>query len=393
VFSSADLVTWQDHGESFRSAAPRASLPFTNTALYAPDCVYLNGTYYLFFCTADNREGVAESASPAGPFTNAVPIQGADGDGIDPAALVDDDGQVYYYWGQFHLRGAKLQPDLRSIQHDTLQTALLTEAQDGFHEGAAIRKRNGIYYLVYSDISRGRPTCLSYATSHSPLGPFTKRGIIIDNSGCDPETWNNHGSIAEFKDQWYVFYHRSSQSSRFNRRVCVEPIHFNDDGSINEVEMTTQGIGEPLPAEQPIPAWRACLLNGRVHTAAVGPTEADPTVREHLTHIHHNNWAAYKYVDFGEGHLRIFTCRAGSAGYGGIIEIHMDAPDGELLGICVVPRTGGWQLWSSCRCRLQPTQGVHALYLVFRNNGEKSAIPNFDPDRLFDLESFWFSAD
>ena len=274
VFSSADLIHWEDHGKSFCSAPPDASVTWADAPLFAPDCVYYNGRYYLFFCNARNREGVAESLSPSGPFTNAVPIEGADGDAIDPAVLVDEDGQVYYYWGQFLLRGAKLRPDLRGIQPATLCTDLLDEAEHGFHEGASIRKRNGIYYLVYADISRGRPTCLGYATSPSPLGPFTKRGILIDNTGCDPETWNNHGSIAEFNGGWYVFYHRSSQATRYNRRVCVEPLRFSGDGSIDEVEMTTQGAGGPLPATQPIEAWRACLLSGRVRTAAEGPIGA-----------------------------------------------------------------------------------------------------------------------
>jgi len=73
------------------------------------------------------------------PFTNAVPVEGADGYAIDPAVLLDDDVQVYYYWGQFHLRGAKLRPDL------------INEVEHGFDKGS-IRKRNGLYYLIYADI-------------------------------------------------------------------------------------------------------------------------------------------------------------------------------------------------------------------------------------------------
>ena len=389
VFSSADLIHWQNHGESFRTAPPNPSLDWVDTPLYAPDCVYHNGRYYLFFCTADNREGVAESLSPTGPFTNPVPIEGADGDAIDPAVLVDD-GQVYYYWGQFHLRGAKLRPDLQGIQPETLNTDLINEAVHGFHEGASIRKRNGLYYMVYADISRGRPTCLAYATSKSPLGPFTKQGIIIDNQGCDPETWNNHGSIAQFNGQWYVFYHRSSQASRFNRRVCVEPIQFSADGRIAEVEMTTQGIGGPLPAVKPIAFWRACLLNGQVRTVAEGPTEQDPTIREYLTQIHLNDWAAYKYVDFDSHRVDTFQARVGSLAYGGLIEIHLDDPDGELIGTCSVPVTGGWHKWETVSCPVKNVNGVRAIYLVFKGTGTKSIIPNFDPERLFDLESFWF---
>ncbi len=390
VFSSADLLHWQDHGESFRSALPGASLDWADAPLFAPDCVYHNGRYYLFFCNAINREGVAESGSPAGPFTNALPIEGADHDAIDPAVLVDDDGLVYYYWGQFHLRGARLRPDLQGIEAETLNENLIDEAGHGFHEGASIRKRNGIYYLVYADISRGRPTCLGYATSQSPLGPFTKRGILIDNTGCDPETWNNHGSLAEFNGQWYVFYHRSSQASMFNRRVCIEPVQFNPDGSISEVEMTTQGIEGPLPATRRLEAWRACLLHGRVRTAAEGPTESDSAVRERLTQIHLDDWAAYKYIDFDAQKVNTFAVRAGSLAYGGQIEVRLDGPEGELIGVCAVPRTGGWQKWETLRCGVKGASGVRALYLVFRGAGGKFVIPKFDPERLFDLESFWF---
>lgn len=391
VFSSPDLLRWEDHGVSFRSGGPDSDTPWTSAPLYAPDCIYHNGRYYLFFCNADRSEGVAESLSPAGPFTNAAPVEGADGDAIDPAALVEDTGEVYYYWGQFRLRGAKLRPDLRGILPETLVPDLITEAGHGFHEGASIRKRNGVYYLVYTDISRGRATCLAYATGPSPLGPFIKRGILIDNTGCDPETWNNHGSIAEFNGQWYVFYHRSSQAGNFNRRVCVEPIYFNEDGSITEVEMTTQGAGGPLPATQPVEAWRACLLHGRVRTAAEGPTEHDPGVRERLAMIHHGDWAAYKYLDFDAQPVERFFARAGSLAYGGLIEVRLDAPDGELVGTCEVPRTGGWQQWATLSCPVSGASGVRALYLVFKGGPGRSVARNFDPERLFDLDSFWFA--
>jgi hypothetical protein len=393
VFSSDDLLHWEHHGESFRSTGPDSDISWSEAPLFAPDCIYYQGRYYLFFCNADRSEGVAESCSPTGRFTNATPLQEANGDAIDPAALVDDDGQVYYYWGQFHLRGARLRPDLRGIQPETLNTSLITEAEHGFHEGASIRKRGGIYYLVFTDISRGRATCMSYATSRSPLGPFTKGGVIIDNTGCDRETWNNHGSIAEFNDQWYIFYHRSSQASNFNRRVCVEPIHFNLDGSLDEVEMTTQGIRSPLPATQPVEAWRACLLNGQVRTAAQGPTESDPTVREHLTFIHHNDWAGYKYIDFEAQPVQSFQARAGSLAYGGLIEVHLDQPDGELIGTCEIARTGGWQKWATFTCPIQEVTGVRAVYLVFKGReGRLSRVARqFDPERLFDLERFWFA--
>jgi arabinoxylan arabinofuranohydrolase len=379
VYSSADLLNWEHHGESFRSTGPNSQVAWADMPLYAPDCVYRDGRYYLFFCLSDNSEGVAESPQPTGPFTQAVPLAGAHGDAIDPAALIDEDGQAYYYWGQFHLRGARLRADLKGIEPGSLHSELLTEAKHGFHEGASIRKHDGLYYLVYTDISRGRATCLAYATGPAPLGPFEKRGILIDNTGCDPQTWNNHGSIAEFNGQWYVFYHRSSQASKFNRRVCVEPIRFNLDGSIAEVEMTTQGVSKPLLATNTIEAWRACLLSGQVHSEAIQPGPNCSSFGEHLTMIHAGDWAAYKYIDFGPG-VTAFQARAASLAYGGAIDLHLDRPDGPLVGTCPVSRTGGWQQWQKFTCPVQGTAGVHALYLVFHGRS----------GRLFNLEDFLF---
>lgn len=376
VFSSDDLIHWEDHGVSFKAIGPDSDVPWSEAALFAPDCIYKDGTYYLFFCMADNSEGVATSKSPFGPFKNAVPVEGAHKDAIDPAVLLDDDGQAYLYWGQFHLRGAKLKPDMTGIEPETLCTSLLNEKEHGFHEGASIRKRNGIYYLVYTDISRGRATCLSYATSKSPLGPFEKKGVIIDNMGCDPETWNNHGSIAEFKGQWYVFYHRSSQASNYNRRVCIEPIYFDEEGNIKEVEMTTQGVSGYIPAKTKVEACRACLLSGNVR---IEPRETEHGLFECLSMIQNGDWAAFKYFNFSENVSR-FNAEVSSLTYGGEIEIRVDSPNGPVIGRCLVQRTGGWNKWEIASCPVNNVTGVHAVYLLFKGR----------IGRLFDLKSFYF---
>ncbi len=307
VFSTDDpkLERWTDHGVSLSNTKENAGIPFSpDVNLYAPDCVYFNGKYYLFVCGADRTEAVLESDSPSGPFVNAKPVTVADGDGIDPAVFVDDDGQVYYFWGQFRLKGAKLKSDMATLDTASLNESILTEPEHGFHEGASIRKYNGKYYMVYTDISRGKATCLSYAMSDSPLGLYKKRGVIIDNIYCDPESWNNHGSIECFKGQWYVFYHRSSQNSNTNRRVCAEPIYFDKDGLIREVNMTSQGASEAITAFSEIDASVACRLKGDVYIAP----ENDCSTNEVLTDGGDGNliedWAQYSYIDFSDGAFR-----------------------------------------------------------------------------------------
>lgn len=378
AFSSDNLIDWVHHGKSFSIEDSHCD---KWSRLYAPDCMHKDGRYYLMYCASNNGEGIAVSDKPYGPFKGAFAVEGADGDAIDPTILLDDDGEVYYYWGQFNLRGARLNRDLSRIDKATLNTNLLNEKQHGFHEGPSVCKRGEWYYLVYCDISRGKASCLSYAMSKTPLGPFDKKGVIIDNDHCDPETWNNHGGMTEFNGQWFICYHRSTQCSKYSRRVCIEPVHFNDDGTIDEVEMTTQGIQGPLDPTVPMDASRFCLMNGRLHVGVHGKSDYNNRHREFVQKVHAGDWMAYKYFDFPSGVSR-FHLRAGTLGLGGTVEVRLDSPQGTVIGTCEVTPTGGWQLWQQFSCDIPVVApGVHALYLCF--NGMAG-------QRLMDVESFRF---
>ncbi|AJG98226.1 xylosidase [Clostridium beijerinckii] len=342
VFSSSNMIDWTDHGKSFDSSqvqwmydenahkypvvdwdntnpTPMLKKTFEDTMeafttkdlLYAPDAISKNGKYYLYFCLSDITEGVAVSDRPEGPFSNPVQLPCA---GIDPAVFIDDDGQAYYFWGQFRSSGAKLKDNMIEFEENSITNKILTEEEHGFHEGSSVRKRNGIYYCVYASIIRGKATSLAYATSKSPLGPYEYKGIIIDNDGCDPQSWNNHGSIEEVNGQWYVFYHRSSQNKKIRRRLCIEPIFFNEDGTIQEVLMTSQGAGRPFSIDEQIEAYRACYLSGSVYIA---PLKNDC---EGLTGIRDGDTAIYRYVEWERPTNGVYINATGS----GEIIIYLD---------------------------------------------------------------------
>jgi len=101
------------------------------------------------------------------------------------AVLVDDDGAVYYFWGQLSAKSGRLNTDLTGLAGGSVVESILTEYKHGFHEGISARKINGLYYLIYTDISRGRASCLSYATNERPLGPYTKRGTCFTLDECE----------------------------------------------------------------------------------------------------------------------------------------------------------------------------------------------------------------
>jgi len=365
VLSSSDLLKWEITRNVFSSRGDNDQVPYSDRILYAPDCQYKNGIYYLYYCLASNEytEGVATAKSPSGPFKNGKNIDLGGINQIDPAVFMDDDGQAYYIWGQFTAKMAKLKPSMLEIDKNTIKDSILTEKEHFFHEGGYMVKRNGIYYFIYAHMGRAfRPTCIGYATSSSPMGPYTYGGVIIDNDHSDPEAWNNHGSIVEMNGQWYVFYHRSTHGSNTMRKACVEPINFNEDGSIDEVEMTSQGAGKPLDVFSGIDAARACLLFGNVRIQAFDKD------KEELGKIKNDDKAAYKYLNFGNGadHLKI---RVKPGKKGGKIDISLDQPWGKSYGSIEVPASSDNE-WIVLEGDLKPIEGVHALWLRFYGEGE-----------------------
>lgn len=293
--------------------------------LFAPDCIEKNGVYYLYFCMTDDSEGVAVSSCPKGPFLNPVQLPCG---GIDPAVFTDDDGKSYYYWGQLFSHGVPLKEDMMSFDPDQIVHDLVTEEEHFFHEGSSMRKINGTYYYVYANIERGKPTSLGYSTGPTPLGPFTYRGIIVDNALCDPASWNNHGSIECVEGQWYVFYHRASRGVQQYRRLCVEKIEILPDGSIPEVKMTSQGIGAPFVPGETIMGYQACEVHGGCYITT------DETFEEKLTNLTAGSKAVFRYVTSDNGWHTVRLTAKGS----GTLRIQL----GDTTAGKVTVNSEGW---------------------------------------------------
>lgn len=358
VLSSKDLRTWKLHENSFK----------WETTLYAPDMIRKGRTYYLYYDDPSGGEWVATSGSPTGPFRHGTRIEGPSG--IDPNIFIDDDGQAYYFWGQFSAKGAKMDPDMKTIDKSTLVDGIVTEKQHYFHEGGFVFKRGKYYYYTYADISRqGRPTCIGYSMATSPFGPYEYKGVIIDNAGCDPEVWNNHGSVVEFDGRWYVLYHRSTRGGVTMRKACIEPISFREDGTIIEAEMTSQGAAGPLDAYAKLDARRACLLHGNVRVSL----EEEGKTHEVLAGIKDGDRAAFKYLDFGEKGPGRMLLRVRSV-KGGKVYMSFDQSFYAAAAQADIPSGGDG--WTTVSCEIPPEaghRGVHAVWLAFSVPGQGTA--------------------
>ncbi len=318
--------------------------------LFAPDCIEKDGTYYLYFCMSDDSEGVAVSDSPTGPFKNPVQLPCG---GIDPAIFIDEDGQAYYYWGQLFSHGVKLNEDMTSFDPSQVVDNLVTEEEHFFHEGSSMRKIGDTYYYVYADMERGKPTSLGYATSKSPMGPFTYRGILIDNDGCDPESWNNHGSIECFQGQWYVFYHRCSRGVQQHRRLCIEPIEIMEDGSIPEVKMTSQGPGKPFGNGEALMGYQACGVTGKCFIGLDGKGS------EWLTNIADGDTAVFRYIESTDGFTGVELCGCGS----GQVTVYLNDQPAAVLNVENGKARADFSV---------PQRGMYEVTLKFQNPMELS---------------------
>lgn len=241
VFSSLDLVTWTDNGIAFR----KTDSPFGKGALWAPDCMYRNGTYYLYY-PQNSVIGVATSNSPTGPFTNAKQLYSrTDAQYVyDPQIFVDDDGQAYLVvsacmkTGGFKPVICRLGSDMVSINEETI----LNISGGNFHEGPWMFKRNHIYYLSW-----GGGSC-DYATSTSLTGTYTHRGTICnqwrDVNGNLIRGEQQHPGIAYFSGQWYFTSAWGAPDNK-RRQIFMQYLNFNADGTIQFITPDMKGVKAP----------------------------------------------------------------------------------------------------------------------------------------------------
>ena len=235
VFSSPDMKTWTDHGVIFSLK----DIAWADAEAWAPDCIERNGKYYFYF-TAGGQIGVAVSNSPAGPFKDALgkPLVRKGEAGIrymiDPNVFIDDDGQAYLYVGGGRQLGVlKLKEDMI-----TRDGPLERVEMEKFYEGVWVHQHDGNYYASYPTRPGGKDSqanVMVFSMAKSLLGPWEYKGAILDN-----KSHNIHGSITEFKGSTYLFYHAEGPS-HWERRVCVEPVRYDEDGSIRPMVMTKSG--------------------------------------------------------------------------------------------------------------------------------------------------------
>jgi hypothetical protein len=270
AFSSADPApdpaAWQHHGAllSIADFAWADGNAWASEVKQGPD-----GRFYWFVsirrATApaglDRMSiGVAVADHPLGPYQDAIggPLLTAEmpnssAHNIDPTVIVDTQHGIYLYWGSFWSpRFVRLKPSMVELDSPIMTPNGLAE----FWEAPWIFQRNGTYYLAYASnaniggdgcVTASIWACIRYATADSPLGPWTHRGIVLDQVSST----TNHPAIVEFpagSDEWWMVYHTADapDGGNFRRSVAIDRLFFNPDGTMQKVVQTPERV-EPDP--------------------------------------------------------------------------------------------------------------------------------------------------
>jgi hypothetical protein len=245
IFSTTDMINYYDHG---------AKLSYTDFSwasgnAFAGHCVYKNSKFWWYVPmthkTIKVHEGfaigVAVADQPTGPYTDALGealitdyTPNCADLNIDPAVFIDDDGQVYMFWGSWGAcRMVKLKDNMVELDGD-----VRVVNEPNFFEAPWIHKHNGIYYLTYASLY---PSVIAYSTSTSINGPWSYRGVLNDYvENCE----TNHPSIVEYRGNWYFFYHNGAlpTGGNWRRSVCVDLLYYDDDGLMKKIVQTSYGV-------------------------------------------------------------------------------------------------------------------------------------------------------
>jgi len=261
AFVSDDFITWSHHRLQPYDAG------------YGPTVFAFRGRFYL---TAANAPLYA-APGPLGPFEPAgkVELPPASGEWLDPMYFVDDDGQLYAYWGwsgyagDGGVFGARMDPAapwrLASAPRKLIDfdPSHVWERQGDYNEdagksaveGAWMLKHAGRYYLVYAAPgTQYRTYAMGAYVGGGPLGPFTyqrRNPIVRQTEGLVHGP--GHGCVTPGPNGtlWGFYTSLARNLFKFERRVGMDPAGFDANGDLFILGATETPQWAPGLVERP----------------------------------------------------------------------------------------------------------------------------------------------
>lgn len=255
IWESEDFVNWKSYKMQFTN--PNYPNFNPNSYYWAPSAMEYNGKYYVSFTMGDYYTMIAEADTPTGEYTILGHLFGETPDAvpkdktIDSQFFKDDDGKIYLV---YLLRENNIPSDtslftaICELDPDNLTNVIRNEKVEIlpqiYREGQEIFKKDGTYYLLYSEgWWRDASYHVVYATSDNLFGPYTVKETILEATEDESIIGTGHHSTLVDDGNYYIVYHR-----QFNpfigpgfRQTAVNKMEFDENGNIKKITPTNEG--------------------------------------------------------------------------------------------------------------------------------------------------------
>jgi len=190
--------------------------------LWAPEIQYLKGTFWISYSIPHLGSGLLKSATgkAEGPYVSMSPEKPL-ADNIDASLFQDDDGKVYYVYGNGKI--ARMKEDMTGFAEPPRQLSPAGAGRVGF-EGTFLFKANGKYHLTGAEFVNGDYHCYA-AFADKLYGPYSERYLAIPHAG--------HNTLFKDKDgNWWATFFGNSARAPFRERPAMLRIEFTPEGRI-----------------------------------------------------------------------------------------------------------------------------------------------------------------
>ena len=307
TYSSKNLIDWKYEKQVYFGNTESS---WNSANFWAPEVYKINDKYYLFFSAdwkvnptkelENFKIGVAVADKPTGPFKDLTdkPLFDPGYPIIDANVFKDADDQFYLYYSRACYKhpvkseiadwakkeglyeeveeswvyGVKLQPDFKGVIGEPVlvlsppssmndknaewesRSVTSKEVNRRWTEGSFTFKHKDTYYIMYSaNHFGGENYAVGYATSKSPLGPFTKASnnpvLEKTTSKGGDVTGTGHNMVLFLKnpDKMLCVYHGRTNKSGENRVVFIDEMEILEDGKLIVNGPTTAEKSSELP--------------------------------------------------------------------------------------------------------------------------------------------------
>lgn len=209
-----------------------------------------DGKYYLYYSSGfDFKCHLYVGETPSGPWE----FKGKVDEGFDLQIYQDpNDGKVYGTTSDPSSR-----PRLVEFNSDVDSPGYLTEVireknLEGpffdYTEGSYMMYRDGWYYYMYSGGKcHAENYKINHARSRDIWGPYedAPNNPILDMDPGKKIFAPGHHSVIQIEDEYFIAYHRQDvyfYPTCSERQVCIDRMEFNDEGWIEKVAPTHEGV-------------------------------------------------------------------------------------------------------------------------------------------------------